>query len=65
MSALETGANTDILDNIESISRKLTAPAGIALTDQEVQVMEQIRQKHNTLPQLHTLEQFFANSVVT
>jgi len=55
---------TYTLQQLETISRKLTSPAGQVFTEEEMMVMTQLRRKVSASPHLHLLEQFFANSVV-
>ena len=64
MSAVHLEFNYETLKNLETISKKLTSPTSASFTEEEVVVMSQIRHKECTLPRLHSLEQFFANSVL-
>jgi hypothetical protein len=56
--------HTYILQQLESISRKLASPAGQFLTEEERLIMTQLRHKTSASFHLHSLEQFFANSLV-
>ena len=56
--------HTYILQQLEAISRKLTSPAGQFLTEEETAVMTQLRHKASASSHLHSLEQFFANSLI-
>lgn len=64
MTELGVDVNYATLKNLESISKKLNSPTGQALTEEEAHVMEQLRQRLSDSPHLHSLEQFFANSVI-
>jgi hypothetical protein len=65
MSAVHLGFNHKTLKNLETISKKLASPTSTSFTEEEVVVMSQIRHKECTSPRLHSLEQFFANSVLS
>jgi hypothetical protein len=56
--------HTYILQQLESISRKLASPAGQFLTEEETMVLTQLRHKAAVSSHLHSLEQFFANSLI-
>lgn len=64
MTAIGVAVNNKILQQLESISKKLSSPTGLALNEEEGQMMQKLRQKPGTSLHLHAVEQFFANNTV-
>ena len=52
------------LQHLEDISRKLVSPFGAALTREEIVMLNQLRHKEGNMPNLRSLDQFFANNLV-